>query len=58
MLPLNNDILLRSINTRQLVQNAIRVKKIFKIKFSPIITSNGLNGFVELSFDYIRKFWD
>ena len=29
------------------MQNAIRVKKSFKIKFSPIITSNGLNGSVE-----------
>ena len=58
MLPLNNDILLRSINIRQLVQNTIRVKEIFKKKFSPIITFNGLNGSVELSFDHINKIWD
>ena len=58
MLPLNNGILLRSINIRQLVQNAIRVKEIFKIKFNPIIASNGLKGSVELSLENINKIWD
>ena len=55
MLPLNNCILLKSINTTQLVQDAIGMGKISKIKLSTIVTSNGFNCGIELSFNHVGK---
>ena len=57
MFSLNNSILLRGINTTQLMQNSIRVKKIFKIKLSSIITSYGFDFAIKLSGHHSCKLW-
>ena len=57
MLSLNNSILLRGINTSQLMQNAIGVKEILKIKPSSIITPYSFNFAIELSRHHRSKLW-
>ena len=49
MFSLNNSILLRGINTTQLMQNSIRLRKIFEIKLSSIVTSYGFDFTIKLS---------
>ena len=55
MFPLHNRILLWSVDTALLMNDAIRVVKINHVKLQSIISSNGLNWGLKLSMYHIVK---
>ena len=59
MFAFNNVILLRSIRTTTMMNDAIRIKKCFKTsakEFTTIVTANSLNTGFKLSRNHGKKF--